>query len=48
MILNEDRSGKATLYIKDITSDATDSEAFSQDTAALFSQMLAAMSSSKK
>ena len=40
MILNEDRSGKATLYITDITSDATDSEAFSQDTSALFTQML--------
>ena len=40
IILNEDRSGKATLYITDITSDATDSEAFSQDTAALFTQML--------
>jgi len=38
--LNEDRSGKAIIYITDITSDATDSEAFSQDTAALFSQML--------
>lgn len=40
MILNEDRSGKATLYITDITSDATDSEAFKQDTSALFTQML--------
>ena len=38
--LNEDRSGKAIIYITDITSDATDSEAFSQDTEALFSQML--------
>jgi hypothetical protein len=40
IVLNEDRSGKATLYMTDITSDATDSEAFSQDTAALFTQML--------
>ena len=40
MILNEDRSGAATLYISDITSDATESQAFSQDTSALFTQML--------
>lgn len=40
MILNEDRSGVATLYITDITSDATESQAFSQDTSALFTQML--------
>jgi hypothetical protein len=40
IILNDDRSGNATLYITDITSDATDSEAFSQDTVALFTQML--------
>jgi len=40
LILNEDKSGTATLYITDIRSDATDSEAFQQDTSALFSQML--------
>ena len=40
MILNEDRSGTATLYITDIRSDATESEAFRQDTSALFTQML--------
>jgi hypothetical protein len=40
MILNEDKSGSATLYISDIASDATDNEAFTQDTSALFSQML--------
>ena len=40
MILNEDRSGAATLYITDIRSDATESEAFKQDTSALFTQML--------
>lgn len=38
--LNEDRSGTAKLYISDITSDATDTEAFKQDTAALFTFML--------
>jgi len=38
--LNEDISGTAKLYISDITSDATDAEAFRQDTAALFSFML--------
>ena len=40
IVLNEDRSGTATVYISDITSDATDSEAFAQDTAGLFTQML--------
>lgn len=40
MILNDDRSGTATLYITDIRSDATESEAFKQDTSALFTQML--------
>lgn len=38
--LNEERSGTAKLYITDITSDATDAEAFKQDTAALFTFML--------
>ena len=37
---NEDKSGTAKLYITDITSDATDAEAFKQDTAALFTFML--------
>lgn len=40
IILNEDKSGTASLYITDITSDATDSEAFQQDTSALFTFML--------
>lgn len=40
MALNEDKSGTATLNISDITSDATDDEAFSQDTSGLFSFML--------
>lgn len=40
MILNDDGSGTANLYISDITSDATEDEAFSQDTSGLFSFML--------
>jgi hypothetical protein len=40
IVLNDDRSGSAIVYITDITSDATDSEAFAQDTAGLFTQML--------
>ena len=40
MVLNDDKSGTATLNISDITSDATDDEAFSQDTSGLFSFML--------
>lgn len=38
--LNENKSGTALLNITDITSDATDNEAFKQDTSALFSFML--------
>lgn len=38
--LNDDKSGSAIVYITDITSDATDNEAFAQDTAGLFTQML--------
>lgn len=38
--INEDKSGAATIYISDINSDATDSEAFKQDTIALFTFML--------
>lgn len=38
--LNEDKSGSAKIYIWDITSDATDNEAFKQDTSALFTFML--------
>jgi hypothetical protein len=38
--IDDDKSGKANLYITDITSDATDNEAFSQDTSALFTFML--------
>lgn len=37
--ISEDKSGTANLYISDITSDATDDEAFAQDTAGLFTQM---------
>lgn len=38
--LNEDKSGSAKIYVTDLTSDASDDEAFSQDTSALFSFML--------
>jgi len=38
--INEDKSGSAKIYISDITSDATDTEAFKQDTSALFTFML--------
>lgn len=38
--INEDKSGSAKIYISDITSDATDNEAFKQDTSALFTFML--------
>lgn len=37
--INDDKSGTAKIYITDITSDATDSEAFKQDTSALFTFM---------
>ena len=37
---NDDQGGTAMLYISDITSDATDEEAFAQDTSGLFTQML--------
>lgn len=38
--INEDKSGSAKIYVTDITSDATDYEAFAQDTSALFTLML--------
>ena len=38
--INEDKSGSAKIYVTDITSDATDNEAFAQDTSALFTLML--------
>lgn len=38
--INEDKSGSVKIYISDITSDATDNEAFKQDTSALFTFML--------
>ncbi len=40
IVINEDKSGTAHLYVTDITSDAMDDEAFKQDTAALFNFML--------
>lgn len=38
--INDDKSGSAKIYITNIVSDATDSEAFKQDTSALFTFML--------
>lgn len=38
--INENKSGSAKIYVSDITSDATDTEAFKQDTSALFTFML--------
>lgn len=38
--INDDKSGTANVYITDITSDATDNDAFGQDTSALFTFML--------
>jgi hypothetical protein len=38
--ISEDKSGSAKIIITDITSDATDNEAFTQDTSALFTLML--------
>lgn len=37
--ISDDKSGTANLYITDITSDASDSEALKQDTSALFTFM---------
>lgn len=39
IIINNDKSGIANIYITDITSDAIDEEAFQQDTAAIFTFM---------
>ncbi|NWF90873.1 MAG: hypothetical protein HXY50_15620 [Ignavibacteriaceae bacterium] len=39
ILINEDKSGTANIYITDITSDAIDEEAFRQDTAAIFTFM---------
>lgn len=38
--INDDKSGSAKIYITNIVSDATDREAFKQDTSALFTFML--------
>ncbi len=39
IVINDDKSGTANIYITDITSDATDIDAFKQDTSALFTFM---------
>ena len=39
IVISDDKSGTANIYITDITSDATDSDAFKQDTSALFTFM---------
>jgi len=39
IVISDDKSGTANIYITDITSDATDNDAFKQDTSALFTFM---------